>query len=123
MSTDRTVIVMSSNGKIEINPATGVVVSIKTYPQSELPNVIVFNVTEWRHHYSTDLDDEIDILDIGYWYTDSIGEIGYEPPCQSFRKDAQELREYCTVSQLRNLIETQEQGNGSHSTRRMRCHE
>jgi hypothetical protein len=79
----------SSQGKVFFDAHTGWVTHIEEYPWGEgLPKITRLDVNEWRdyHGYSLERlpDEDLDILDVGFWYETSDGE-SYEPPAHDWR--------------------------------------
>jgi hypothetical protein len=67
-----TIIVSSSNGTIEIEPVTGMVIEINDESDDQcLSGITQFDLTEFKSHYHIEtpeaMPETIDILDLGYW--------------------------------------------------------
>lgn len=69
--------VNSSNGTLVANAESGDVVRA----DFDGPEILRFDFDEWRKHYRRGLPDELDILDVGYWYRG-----GYQPPELHYRQ-------------------------------------
>ena len=88
-------IVGSSHGELTID-AAGNVVSRNidnTEPDGggHLAAIIRFDIGEWRRHWNEPLPAAFDILDLGYWYTQTeSGETEYAPPVADWRKNIAE---------------------------------
>ena len=51
-----------------------------------------FDLAEWREHWGSPATTRIDILDVGYLYTDpDAEESGYEPPDEQWRKEIAQI--------------------------------
>ena len=91
----KTTKIQSSHGSIEIETATGLVVSLleldlATFGRTNVP--VRFNIEEWYRRYPTrSLADQEswDILDFGYWCYDHVHamHVKYESPCEEWRED------------------------------------
>jgi len=91
-----TLVCNSSHGEFEIDGDSGEVLSCTVYdpdthddePGVNFRSITRFDVDEWRRTYGRPLPDEVDILDVGFWYHDDPkhGE-GYEPPVHSWRRE------------------------------------
>jgi hypothetical protein len=61
----------SSNGELQVDVTTGVVVSVNVYTNdSGLEKINSFDVKEWEEYYGKPIPvgEHIDILDLGYWH-------------------------------------------------------
>lgn len=76
----------SSHGTVRFDRASGKVISItRDCPAGQcdgcLPDIVQFDVNEWEDFYPDQIiPDNIDILDIGYWYTFGKQCRAYESP-------------------------------------------
>lgn len=73
----------SSNGTLVANAESGDVVRA----DFDGPEILRFDFDEWRRRYQCNLPDELDILDVGYWYKG-----GYQPPEEDFRQLVEDER-------------------------------
>lgn len=80
--------VLSSNGEYRMNELGGVISAHAT--TFYLPEIIRFDVDEWRDYWQKPLLPTIDILDLGYWYRKEDGSSGYEPAEMDWRKEIRE---------------------------------
>lgn len=65
----KTLIVTSSNGTLEVNKVTGKILHRDiTEPGNGLEEITQFDLGEWVKEYEKEVPDELDILDLGYWY-------------------------------------------------------
>lgn len=80
--------VYSSNGEITIELSTGRVTDMVVYADCELPNIIRFDLEEYRRYYGVDNESNIDILDLGYWYREG-DRVFYEEPLLDWRVEHQ----------------------------------
>jgi hypothetical protein len=53
--------------------------------EHEYSKILRFDVAEFTKEYGSLGDRNIDILDIGYWFSDGDGQEQYEPPDYEFR--------------------------------------
>ena len=89
--------VCSSHGILMVHPFTGEVISRQiAEPDSEegqdLASITRFDLTEWAKHYGeAQLPNQIDILDLGYWYTKD-NTTQYEEPAHDWRIETAEIR-------------------------------
>lgn len=61
--------VISSNGTLEVNKITGKILSRDmTELDNGLEEITQFDLREWVKEYKKEVPDELDILDLGYWY-------------------------------------------------------
>ena len=93
----KTTKIRSSHGIIEIETATGLVVSLleldlATFGRTNVP--VRFDIEEWYRRYpkrSLADRESWDILDFGYWYYDHAHamHVKYEEPAEDWREDRQ----------------------------------
>lgn len=96
--------VSSSHGELTID-ADGRVTRCRTDNDDSdggqhLKAIRRFDLGEWRAHWGNPDTRQIDILDLGYWYTDASGADAYEPPDAQWRKEIAEillLRKHATT--------------------------
>ena len=89
---DKTMIVHSSHGDIEID-FTGVPLNFDVdSDDNALRKIVRFDIQEYSRHYNELVDEsyEFDILDLGYWYKDD-SECKYEKPEEQFRREVQHM--------------------------------
>ena len=81
----------SSHGSIVYGSETGLVIDgeSKLCGCTDCPQIDRFDLIEYKKFYGvTEMPDELDILDIGYWAKDGI----YEEPCHGWREEVAILR-------------------------------
>jgi len=89
-TSNATMEVHSSNGKLRICLTTGKVIKIVTDVSGDpnFTNTLAFNLAEHRAAYpGREFGADIDILDLGYWIATEQGTTQYEPPCAEWRKE------------------------------------
>lgn len=77
--------VNGSKGTLTINPKTGHVLSHTGYIE-----VMKVDLVEYYNTYPESTREDVDILDVGYWSIPE-GKVVYTPPCESWRKERDEL--------------------------------
>jgi len=77
----------SIRGVFEVDPDTGVVLQWDPHRDAVIEpgefdraSINCFNILDWKKTHDHLLPEDMDILDIGYWYTEATGEQWYEPP-------------------------------------------
>lgn len=91
----KTLTVAGSHGWITADAETGRIlrVQLNDFPflssEDSYARIIRIDVAEYQQKYGN-LPDKLDILDVGYWTEDD----GYEPPCQDWREDRDNMRKY-----------------------------
>lgn len=86
------VVINSSQGQLTADWGTGEVITVERFDDvdegDELPDIVAFDMDEWREAYGVDMDGNpgnIDILDLGYTAIVD-GEESYEPPASDWRE-------------------------------------
>ncbi|MEP2668928.1 MAG: hypothetical protein ABJH04_08030 [Cyclobacteriaceae bacterium] len=85
------VIVYSSNGEITVNKKTGDVVLITPNGSDDAAfrRIKKFDLDEYKRYYNLEcIPDNIDILDLGYWYDNN----EYEEPAMDWREEVKVMR-------------------------------
>lgn len=99
-------LVHSSNGELLIDKETGKVIDFtQAEGEAGIADIHTFDIEEWKRRYSNEeLPDDIDILDLGYWYGEFAPERGkistYEPPVEEWRntyREASTWRQQCAT--------------------------
>ena len=79
--------ITSSTGEFEIDRTTGEIIEDRSTGEYEIDR---FNLDEYKAYYKlTEIEESIDILDVGYWLADG----AYEPPESDWRKEVKIMRE------------------------------
>jgi hypothetical protein len=92
---NETFIVNSSNGHLIVNKETGEVISCHEDRDCEgrLSPIVRFDVKEWKQYWKKEeVDEDIDILDLGSWSNIGGQEI-YDEPAFSWREELKDVRE------------------------------
>lgn len=86
----KTFTVTSSNGQIIADKETGECLIHEC--EIDIENITKFDIEEYKKYHGFDeVQNDIDILDLGYWYK-AKGTIEYEEPAHDWRKEIIELR-------------------------------
>jgi len=93
-----TMTVHSTNGDITITEE-GIPVSLYETWQMMQVKILCFDLWEYKRVYGK-LEDEYDVLDLGYWWTTSDGTLEYEKPDPNFREDVAPPGEWLTIKQF-----------------------
>lgn len=85
-----TTTVYGSHGTIDIDPETGDVIEVRLGKGPDIDThytqILQFDLAEWHQRYPDEaLPDNLDILDLGYWYTNHKQRM-YEPPDEEARR-------------------------------------
>lgn len=89
----KTFSVSSSNGELHVDISTGIVTYCRVDENGDkaIANITKFDLEEWKRTYRKEIQehDNIDILDLGYWYKETPvmrgGETKYEHPAYDWR--------------------------------------
>lgn len=91
--------IRSSLGNVIAEKITGNVITVNLEPHSDtesigsITTILSFDVEEWKkYNGKNDLDESIDILDLGYYYTSVSGIIEYEEPAKDWREMMKQLK-------------------------------
>ncbi len=102
----KTIQVNSSRGTFTIDAATGGVISRKLDDEAsiECQRIYQFDLKEWRGQWGIDLPDDLDLLDLGYWYTTMTNNVEYDLPSSWFRDDLIKQDPVIALRRARRLV-------------------